>query len=75
MYSPHEQPAPIEKIKAKFSAENTLKTQRVVDELQQARLKLTAVTGDTEITHAMKRAIRRFHALDPMVMNPVWDYE
>lgn len=71
----YEKPA-IEKIKVyRWSRENTEKTQRVVDELHLGRVALMRVTSpNSEVAEMMRRAIRRFAQIDPLVVLPPGDY-
>ncbi len=76
MYAPHQTPEPVEKIKAKWTVQNTEKTQAAVNDLHDARRTLIRVVGHNNATvDAMRRAIQRFKAMDPQVVLPSWDYE
>lgn len=72
MYGPHYEPAPIEKIrKPQWSAENTKKTQGIVDDLYALRQMLHAFnsTGnESEAVRMVRRAIQRLKTLDPNVI-------
>jgi hypothetical protein len=69
MYSPHQTPEPIEKIrKAQWTVENTRHTQAVVDRLIMSRIALKAVGNEkSEVSAAISAAIARFQELDPKV--------
>lgn len=68
MWSPHQTPEPVEKIrKARWSIQNTANTQAVVDELEIERKALRRVTGNSKVVEAMTTAVKRFCELDPAV--------
>lgn len=71
MWSPHQTPAPVEKIKTKWTPENTAKTQRVVDGLKEARMLLQAIgLRNSDVTCAIEAALKRFHELDNQLVIP-----
>lgn len=75
MWSPGYTPEPIEKIrKPQWTVENTVKTQIVVNRLNDTRRAIIAVSGhNSEAVHAIQAALRRFHELGSQLVIPFLD--
>lgn len=71
MWAPHHTPEPIEKIKTRWTADNTERTQAAVNRLVKAREHLRGCgMQNSEVVWAIERALTRFHEIDPQIVIP-----
>jgi hypothetical protein len=71
MWAPHQTPGPIEKIKTRWTPENTARTQATIARLVDARRHLRGMglyNGD--VVDAIEAALTRFHELDAETVIP-----